>query len=177
MLSKKRTKASKMRGSSSHGGGHKKKRRGAGNRGGKGFSGTGTRGDQRKTSVLTEAKSFFNQLSASKGVKVSKIKKKYQHFGKKGFKSIKPTNKVLSLNYIEINFDNLVEKKIITKQKDEYVFDSVAFGYDKILGRGILSKKITIICNDISQIAKQRVEEMGGKVIILKEKKTKEDKS
>ena len=160
-----------MRGSSSHGGGHKKKRRGAGNKGGKGFSGTGARGDQKNPSVVSGAKDFFKQLSAKKGIKVSKIEKKYKHFGKKGFKSREEPNNILSLNHIESHFDKMLEKGIITKEKNEYVFDAKSQGYDKILGRGKLSKKITIICDQISTLAKQRVEDAGGKVIVQGQQK------
>jgi large subunit ribosomal protein L15 len=173
MLSNKRTKASRMRGSMTHGGGHKKKRRGAGNRGGKGFSGTGARGDQKNPSVVTGARDFFKQLSAKKGIKMKKVMKNYVHFGKKGFKSKNATNEVLSLNYIEVNFDKMVEMGLIAKDKNEYIFDATSAGYDKILGKSKFSKKITIICNEISQTAQQRVEEAGGKVI-MPQKQTKD---
>jgi large subunit ribosomal protein L15 len=170
MLNQKRKKNTRQRGSSSHGWGHKKKHRGAGNRGGIGLSGTGARGDQKKSSVLTGSNSFFKMLSAQKGVSVKKLMKKYMHFGKKGFKSLNnSSNKVLSLNYIEINFDKMVEAGSIVKEKTEYVFDASANGYDKILGRTKISKKITIICDEISAVAKQRVEEAGGKVILPQE--------
>ena len=158
---------SRMRGSNSHGGGHKKKRRGAGHRGGVGLSGTGKGGDQKKSSVLSNSNSFFKILSAQKGVPVRKLVKKYMHFGKRGFKSLnKKSNKVLSLSYIENHFDKMVDSGLIVKKKNDYIFNATEAGYDKILGRGKFSKKITIIVDEISALAKQRVEEAGGKVIL-----------
>jgi large subunit ribosomal protein L15 len=167
MLKQKRTKVSRMRGTSSHGGGHKKKRRGAGHRGGIGLSGSGARGDQKKTAVLSGSSSFFKILSAQKGVPVKELMKKYMHFGKKGFKSLnKTSNEVLSINYIETNFDKMVAEGLIIKEKTEFIFNATAAGYDKVLGRGKISKKVTIIVEEISALAKQRVEEAGGKVIL-----------
>ena len=52
MKVKKRKKASRFRGTHTHGRGGKKKARGSGHRGGVGMSGTGKRADQRKTYVL-----------------------------------------------------------------------------------------------------------------------------
>jgi len=148
MLKQKRTKMSRSRGSSSHGGGHKKKRRGAGHRGGVGLSGSGARGDQKKSMILRK----FG----------------HSYFGKKGFTSIhKKSNKVLSLAYLENNFDKLVEAGVIVNDKKEYVFDSTIFKYDKILGSGTLTKALTIICNEISDSAKEKVENAGGKVVVM----------
>jgi len=148
MLKQKRTKVSRHRGSSSHGGGHKKKRRGAGHRGGVGLSGSGARGDQKKSMILRK----FG----------------HSYFGKKGFTSIhKKSNKVLSLAYLENNFDKLVEAGVIVQEEKEFVFDSTIFKYDKILGSGVLTKALTIVCNEISDSAKAKVEEDGGKVVVL----------
>ncbi len=161
---------SRMRGSSSHGGGHKKKRRGAGHRGGIGLSGSGARGDQKKTAVLSRSSSFFKILSAQKGVPVKELVKKYMHFGKKGFKSLnKHSNEVISINHIENYFDKMVENGLIVKEGTEFVFNATAAGYDKVLGRGKISKKVTIVVEEISALAKQRVEEAGGKVILSSE--------
>ena len=55
---KKRSKASRMRGSKTHGCGSMKKRRGAGHRGGVGNAGTGKRGDVKKPSIWKNTKYF-----------------------------------------------------------------------------------------------------------------------
>ena len=89
----------------------------------------------------------------------------------KGFKSIyKKKSDVLSISYIENNFDKLVEKGIIAQEGKEYILDTTAFKYDKVLGNGAFTKKLTLVCNDISENAKAKIEAAGGKVQILKAK-------
>lgn len=150
-----------MRGTSSHGWGHKKKHRGAGHRGGKGLSGTGARGDAKKPSILANAKSILNVIAAQKGVKLSTVTAGNSYFGKKGFSSVhKKTQNTMSLSYIESSYDKMVEDKLIEKD----VFDSTKLNITKILGRGKFTRKLTIICNEISTNAKAQVEAAGGKI-------------
>lgn len=168
MLKQKKSKSVKMRGSNSHGWGHKKKHRGAGHRGGKGLSGTGARGDAQKAGLMSNSKGILMKIAAQKGVALKTLQKGYSHFGKNGFKSIHAKKtKTLSLNYIEINFDKMIANGIIKEDKKQFTFDSTAFGYDKILGRGKFTKKLKIICKDISEAAKQRVIDAGGSVEVL----------
>jgi large subunit ribosomal protein L15 len=172
MLKNKKSKSVNQRGSNSHGWGHKKKHRGSGNRGGFGLAGTGARGDSQKSGMLSQSKGFLQKYAATRGVTVKDFKKKLQvkgYFGKKGFNSItkKPTT-TLSLSYIENNYDILVETGIISEENKELVFDATSLGYDKILGKGNFTKKVTIKCDDISASAKTRVEEVGGKVVCAK---------
>jgi large subunit ribosomal protein L15 len=155
MLKQKRTKYSRARGSQTHGGGHMKKRRGAGNRGGVGNAGSG-KGADSKHQKLT----FKNP----------------KYFGKHGFNSIhKRENIVLSLNYIEANFDKMVENEIIEKKGEEFIYDTTRDRYTKILGNTKFTKKLTLIVNQISKKAKESIEKNKGKVI-LKKSKVKEDK-
>ncbi len=168
MLAKKKSKVSRMRGTSSHGWGHKKKHRGAGHRGGVGLSGTGAMGDAQKPGILANSKGILKKISAAKGIKMSKIKLGNTYNTKRGFASIhKKKQNVLSLNYLEHNYDKLVESGVIVEEKKEMIFDSTAFNYNKVLGRGKFTKKMTIVCFDISENAKQAVEAAGGKVVIL----------
>lgn len=148
-MRQKRAKMSRYRGSHTHGGGHKKKRRGKGHQGGAGMGGTGARGDAKKPTILTK----FGP----------------SYFGKRGFTSIhKKKENVLSISFIETNFDKLVDKQIIVKEGNEFVFDSTLYKYDKILGRGNFTKKIKLICNEISAGAKEKVLAAGGTVEVLK---------
>lgn len=169
MLKQKRTKVSRMRGSNSHGWGAKKKHRGKGHRGGVGLSGTGARGDARKSAVLSNSKKIVQIISAQKGVKMSSIKYSgSEYFGKRGFHSIhKKSNKVLSISYIEENYDALLQEGFIVKEGTNFIFDSTALGYNKILGRGNFTKKLTVICFEISSNAKAQIEAAGGKVEVL----------
>jgi large subunit ribosomal protein L15 len=172
MLKNKKSKSVRQRGQSSHGWGHKKKHRGSGHRGGFGLAGTGARGDSQKSGMLSQSTGFLQKFAATRGVKVKDLKKQLStkdYFGKKGFNSVskKPVT-TLSLSYIEHNYDVLVETGIISEENKEFVFDATSFGYDKILGKGNFTKKVTIKCKDISASAKTRVEEVGGKVVCSK---------
>lgn len=161
----KRAKTSRHRGTNSHSWGHKKKHRGKGHIGGTGLAGSGRGGDSKKSSILSGAKRILKQISAQKGVKMKTLTGKY--FGKRGFKSVgKENTRVLSISYIENNYDKLVEKKIIEKDK----IDTVALGYDKVLGKGKFTRKITVICSEISASAKAQIEAAGGKVEVLNPK-------
>lgn len=172
MLKNKKSKSVRQRGQSSHGWGHKKKHRGSGHRGGFGLAGTGARGDSQKAGMLSGSKKFLQKYAATRGVKVEDVKKMLStkaYFGKKGFSAVnKKAVTTLSLSYLEHNFDMLVEAGIIVEENKEFVFNATNVGYDKILGRGNFTRKVTIVCEDISESAKQRVEEVGGKVVCEK---------
>lgn len=176
MFGKKTTKTQRHRGSSSHGWGHKKKHRGAGHRGGKGLSGTGARGDAKKTSVLSSATSLKKLIAAQKGVKASSVVLGNAYYVKRGFASKSKTiAKTFSLRDLEQNFDKMVEQGLIVKDKSEMVLDTVVLGFDKVLGKAPISHKITLICGDISASAKARIEEAGGKVISANEDSSSEE--
>ncbi len=148
MLKQKRSKVSRMRGSNSHGWGHKKKHRGSGHRGGVGLAGTGRGADAKKPTILTTFGSSY--------------------FGKKGFKSIsKESLNLISLKYIEDHFEKLVEEGKIIKEKSDFVMDTNALGYDKVLGTGKLTKKLKVVCREISESAKEKIEAVGGKVELV----------
>lgn len=165
MLNKQRKKSQSQRGTNSHGWGHKKKHRGSGNRGGFGLAGTGARGDVKKTSVLTESNKLKNLIGAQRGIKASKIKLGKSYFGKKGFTSIyKKSQKTISLNYIESQFESLIEKGAVTEENNEVIVNLKELGISKVLGTCKLSKKLTIVVDEISSSAKACIEEAGGKV-------------
>ena len=157
MVLNKRTKVSRHRGTNSHGWGHKKKHRGAGHRGGVGMAGSGARGDTLKPTILTKF---------GKG-----------YFGKRGFSSLAAKKRsVLSLSYIQENFDGLVKKGLIIKEKEKFVFDTT-LAYDKVLGNKELDKPLTLIVKEISQNAKNSVEKAKGEVIIKENTKVKKESS
>jgi len=147
----KRTKASRQRGTSSHGWGAKKKHRGAGHRGGRGDAGSGKRGDAKKPSFW-------------------KDKNRYR---KIGF-----TSKVNN-NYNTINVSELDSKMntFVSKGKAElkngiYSIDLSKLKVSKLLGAGKLFKKIEIKTICASDSAIEKVKAAGGKVILpLKEVK------
>ncbi|HLD02181.1 MAG TPA: uL15 family ribosomal protein [Candidatus Nanoarchaeia archaeon] len=138
MLTRKKKKVRKLRGSFTHGCGAKKKHRNAGNRGGRGMAGTGKRADQKKISILqTYGESYF---------------------GKHGFSLHHSLRKKVNA----INLENLPDSNDI---------DLTKLGYDKLLGKGVISRKVKVIVDSCSRIAKEKIEQAGGQVILPGEKK------
>ena len=140
-----RTKASRQRGTSSHGWGAKKKHRGAGHRGGRGEAGSGKRGDAKKPSFW-------------------KDKKRYQ---KIGFTS-KVSNDCKTINIIELvtKLDNYVTKNKAALKAGTYTINLSDIKVDKLLGAGKITKKIEITVTSASKLAIKKVEAAGGKVIL-----------
>jgi len=143
MIRKKR-KVKKKRGSRTFGWGSHKKRRGAGNRGGRGFSGGF---DHHWTWVI-----------------------KYQpdRFGKYGF-SRHPS---LVKEYETINVGELEEIILknpdkFEKEGDKYIVDVIELGYEKVLGKGKVSIPMIVKAIEVSEKAKEKIEAAGGEVVEL----------
>ena len=142
MVVNKRKKNSRQRGSWTHGWGEKKKHRGSGNRGGSGMAGTGKRADSKKPSIWKE-----------------------RYFGKHGFVSRKKS-KIIEKNigYIETHIENLVANKLVSKEGDHYIIIAEKLGFNKLLGRGKISKKYKIDVPYASKKAIEIVKKAGGAV-------------
>lgn len=140
MVTFKRKKVRKYRGSKTHGGGSMKKRRGAGNRGGRGKAGSGKRADQKKQTIL---KKYGNK-----------------YFGKRGFELKK--KKIISINIHQL--EKLIEKNSIKKVKDTYIINLNELKYNKLLGSGKVSHKYDITISSCSKKAKEKIEKSGGKI-------------
>jgi len=145
MVVHKRKKNVKLRGSKTHGWGSMKKHRGAGNRGGRGRAGSGKRGDANKPSNW----------------------KNNKYFGKHGFKKkgLKEEIKAINILYLEDNFDNLLKKKIISKENDSYTIDISKLGCNKLLASGKVTRKFKITVKYASNNALKKIKEKGGEVI------------
>jgi len=145
MKTKKRKKATRFRGTHTHGRGGKKKARGSGHRGGFGMAGTGKRGDQRKTLILN-------------------LKEPY--FGKAKTLRRKPTPKLKAINLQQIS-DNLSSfvKNGIAKEKSKSSFEINLKGY-KILSEGDISIKATIQASSASKSAIDKVKKAGGEIVL-----------
>ena len=97
----------------------------------------------------------------------------YRRLPKRGFKSVKDNhniaiinisriqqiiNKQKKLNNNKINLLNLKKLKLINNKYDKL----------KVLGTGELKEKLDIEVNFISKSAKQKIEKLGGKIILIK---------
>ncbi len=143
MKIKKRKKSSRMHGRKmgTHGWGARKKHKKSGHRGGKGMAGSGKRGDQKKTKIL----SLFGN----------------KYFGKKGITSKrtqKQKKKEINLKDILLNLD-----KYGKKAKEGYEIHLKDY---KLLGKGEVNEKLIIYVKEASRTAIEKVKKAGGEVVL-----------
>ncbi|MEK6874840.1 MAG: uL15m family ribosomal protein [Nanoarchaeota archaeon] len=144
MTINKRTKASRHRGSHTHGWGAKKKHRGSGNRGGRGKSSTGARSDAKRPSVW----------------------KNLNYFGKHGFKkkNNKQENLPITIKTIEQHATMWEQEKKITIQGDLSLLNLEKIGYTKLLSTGKATRKWKITIPHAVKSAITKIEHAGGSV-------------
>jgi len=97
----------------------------------------------------------------------------YRRLPKRGFKSIANNKKVAVINLsriqeIIVNERNTLNNKINLENLQKYKFINKKYKRLKLLGSGDLKKKFDIELNAISKSAKEKVEKLGGKVILIK---------
>jgi large subunit ribosomal protein L15 len=143
---RKTRKIRKLRGSRTVGGGSSKKRRGAGHRGGRGNAG----------------------LHKSKWTWV--VKYDPNHFGKYGFK--RPHGHGLVFNTVNIDYldqksEELVKQGLAQKKDQAIEIDVRDLGYNKVLGKGKVTKPLIIKSPKFSSLAIQKIEEAGGEIVNL----------
>lgn len=138
-MTKRRSKKNK---SGSHGYGSSKKNRGAGNRGGRGNAGKGKKAKHNKMT-----KDGVHQL------------------GEKGFNSRQRDQTGINLRDLDQRIDEFVEEGVAEKDGNSYVFHADKAGYDKILGRGKITKEIEIHAEKFSSSAEEKIEESEAKAI------------
>jgi len=85
---------------------------------------------------------------------------------KKGFKSLRRVKEESIINVSEL------EELIKGKLNQLTSINLAELGYKKLLGEGVITKPIEVIVEKCSNAAKKKVEEAGGKVVLLA--KTKE---
>lgn len=128
------------RGRGSCGWGERKKHKHSGHRGGKGMSGSGKRGDQKKTLVI---KLYGNK-----------------YFGKQGVTSKKSARDIrqrINLETIEKNLESYGKK-----EEDKWVINLENY---KILGNSEVKNKLVIHAKEASESARKKVEGKGGEII------------
>ncbi len=125
-----RRKITRQRGKRWHGWGAKKKHRGKGSRGGKGWGGS----SKHKRSYIYSYKP--------------------DHFGYKGFHSLKKKGNAINVGDLE---------KFLAEGKNEINLNEL--GYVKLLSNGNVSSAIIVHVNKFSPKAKEKIEAAGGKII------------
>lgn len=147
MKIKKRKKATRFRGTHTHGRGGKKKARGSGHRGGVGMAGSGKRGDQRKTLILNLPEKYFGKDKALR-------------------RKLKFRPKTINLQNIEDSIHSFVKKGIAKESKGFYELSLEEY---KILGEGNIKNKMKIKAYSASESAIDKVKNSGGEIIVKKE--------
>lgn len=142
MVTHKRKKVTKYRGSNTHGGGHGKKRRGAGSRGGRGFAGSGKRSGHKKNL-------FVNKL------------------GRKGFTSRNfEVQKGVNLGFFTAEkINQLLSEGKVQKEGEFYLVDLEKLGFNKLLGTGSTELKLKITAPYCSAKAAEKLEAAGSKLV------------
>ena len=138
-------KRSKFRGSRTCGGGTHKNRRGAGNRGGRGRAGINAH--------------HFVRWYKEMGGPV---------FGKDGFfHNPATTVTVIDIGAIDEILPSLMAQGIAKQEGDAVAVNIADMGIEKVLGSGKVTKKLNISATAFSELAKAKIEKMGGKALVV----------
>ena len=97
----------------------------------------------------------------------------YRRLPKRGFKSIRNKKNIAIINLsriqeIIVNEKNTLNNKINLANLQKSKFINKKYKRLKLLGSGDLKKKFDIELNSISKSAKEKIEKLGGKVILIK---------
>ncbi|NQE46745.1 50S ribosomal protein L15 [ANME-1 cluster archaeon GoMg2] len=137
---KKRVK--RIRGTRTCGGGSAKKRRGKGSKGGSGKA--GAYGHHFVWSLKRGISKGHNKSATSREQPGDKI--------------------VINVGELEDMLEGLIAKGKAEERTDGFFVDLTPLGIQKVLGKGQVEKKWILKANEISQIAKDKIESAGGTV-------------
>jgi large subunit ribosomal protein L15 len=89
------------------------------------------------------------------------------YFGKKGFRPrkfiIRPDT--IDLEGISKALESIPRKSEAAERKIK--IDITELGYEKVLGRGRITKPVTVEALSFSRIAKEKIESAGGKAVVV----------
>lgn len=145
-MTRKKRKIRKLRGSRTCGGGTHEMRRGGGSKGGKGMGGT-------HKSKWTWA-----------------VKDGRGYFGRRGFKvpeAVSRDIKALNVGEIDEKIEELLKSKIAEKKGRQIEIDVSRLKYDKVLGKGKVTRSLIVKALGFSETAKRKIEDAKGKCILL----------
>lgn len=127
--------------------GYNDRNRGGGTKGGRGMSGW----RKKKHKYLEIIKKYPEILEDKKGFTSPNYNKEIR---------------VINLGDIEEIFDKLLLEGKIKTEGDYYVLDLNELGYDKLLGRGNISRKMKIFVKNANKGAIEKVKALGGEIIV-----------
>ena len=143
MVVRREKKIRKRRGKGSGYGSHKK-HRGGGSRGGRGLAG------------LKNHKKFYM------------IKYMPDHLGKRGFerpKAVVREIKTINLKDLDSMVDELLKEGKAKKEKGKIRINLLDLGYEKLLGKGRITRPLIVEAKYFSEKAIKKLEEVGGEAI------------
>ena len=164
-------KVKKFRGSRTHGKGRNDRNRGAGCRGGRGNAG---RHKHKYIKFIKLAKMGLYQFGKHGFTRPipqrDHLKRKLRELKEEGkldeytyrFLYTRPDLNVSDLDEI---VDRLVNLGLAEKVDDIYIVDLSTLGYRKLLGSGIVTKKIEVKVERATPRAIEKIEEVGGRVV------------
>lgn len=98
------------------------------------------------------------------------VKNDPDRYGKHGFKRPQKTitkSNPINLAFLDEKLDELASKGLAKKEKGNIVVDVTELGYNKVLGKGKITKKATIKSPRFSESAIRKIEEAGGEAVTL----------
>ena len=140
-----RIKKRRRRGERTYHGSHKK-RRGKGSKGGSGKAG------------LHKHKWTYT------------VKYEPDHFGKRGFTSVKKkyyVEKAINIGELNEIISKLEKENKLSVENGKIKINLEEFGFDKILGRGKIDRAIIVEAKKVSKSAKEKIEEKGGEIKLV----------
>lgn len=147
MVVRKRKKSRKLRGNRTHGYGRVGQHRKSGSRGGFGAAGM----HKHKWSWV--------------------VKYAPNYFGKHGFTrapQIVLGIKAINVGELDEIAEDLVKKGLAKMEEDMISINILDLGYNKIVGRGKVTRKLKVATMFISETAKKKIEALGGKIELIK---------
>ncbi len=162
----------KYRGSSSCGGGFRKKRRGRGHRGGSGNAGW------LKHKYISTIKSG-KQIGKYGFTRPEEVKSRYRRLRelKTTLRALREEGKIdnevyarlssqpeINIGDIELLVEKLQDSDFVSQEGGTFSIDLTELGYEKLLGKGRLSKPINVKVENATEKAIGKIEEAGGQL-------------
>jgi ribosomal protein L15 len=156
-------KSRKNSGRRTHGFGNCQGRRKTGRKAGHGITNTWKKG--MKSTYLKQKSLGFPTK------KFGKNRKSPWDMGKHGFHRPQKLQRIYAVKCINIGsvnsqIENWVESNLAEKTGKDYTVDLKKLGYNKLLARGSVDKKMTIRVRKASAFSIEEIESAGGKVIL-----------
>ncbi|MFP3908319.1 MAG: uL15m family ribosomal protein [Halobacteriota archaeon] len=163
----------KYRGSSSCGGGFRKKRRGRGHRGGSGNAGW------LKHKYISTIKSG-RQIGKYGFTRPEIVKSKYRSLRnlELTLKALRDEGKIdsdvysrlcsqpeINVGDLEFLLEKLEDSEFVSKEGGKFTVDLTGLGYQKLLGKGTVSRAFNVKVDNATQKAVAKIEEAGGELI------------